>query len=184
MAESKELVPPDLLTYQNYNDLRKDVLDPTAGHSHLGGTDQGKKLGGAFIGDDVDFGGYRIKNFEFEIAGPGDWEIVQPVTVEVTETTATKKAEFLIVRDGTFRTRLGLKATYGYTVYGQIYRNGNPYGTLRSTTSDVWTYWEEDLWFTKPDLCQIYLYVNGGTGWGSLVLRVSNPIEFHAARTF
>jgi len=184
MAESKELVPPDLLTYQNYNDLRKDVLDPTVGHSHLGGTDQGKKLGGAFIGDDVDFGGHKLKNFEFDVAAPGDWEIVQPVTVEVTETTPTRKAEFLIVRDGLFRTRLGLKAEVGVTVYGQVYRNGNPHGTLRSTTSTVWEYWEEDLEFSRPDHCQLYLYVSTGVGWGSLVMKVSNPIEFHAARTF
>jgi len=62
MAESKELVAPDLLTYENYNDLRKDVLDPTLGHPHLGGTDEGKKLSGAFIGGDADFGNFKIVN--------------------------------------------------------------------------------------------------------------------------
>jgi len=62
VAKSKELVAPDFITYENYNDLRKDVLDPTLGHSHLGGTDEGKKLSGAFIGGDADFGNFKIVN--------------------------------------------------------------------------------------------------------------------------
>jgi len=65
MVKSKELVAPDLLTYENYNDLRKDVLDPTLGHSHLGGTDEGRKLAGAFIGGDVPQDGFRIGHTYF-----------------------------------------------------------------------------------------------------------------------
>jgi len=44
VAESKELVAQDLLSYDNYNDLRKDVLDTSLGHKHTGSTDDGVPL--------------------------------------------------------------------------------------------------------------------------------------------
>lgn len=63
MAFSSVLTNTDMFISDQYNNLRKDVLDPTGGHSHLGGTDQGKKLSGAVIGGNIDFGGYSAPGF-------------------------------------------------------------------------------------------------------------------------
>lgn len=46
MAESSEVSTGQQATAEQYNDLRKDVLDPTVGHGHGGGAGEGKSLGG------------------------------------------------------------------------------------------------------------------------------------------
>jgi len=42
MAQSSEVTETDPVVYTQYNNLRKDVLDPTVGHSHSGEADGGK----------------------------------------------------------------------------------------------------------------------------------------------
>lgn len=51
-------------------------------------------------------------------------------------------------------------AGIGREAYGQIYKNGATFGTLRTLSSGTTTY-SENLSFTKGDLIQIYAWTNG-----------------------
>ena len=44
MAESADVSAGDDILASQYNNLRKDVLDPILGHEHLGGAGQGKQI--------------------------------------------------------------------------------------------------------------------------------------------
>lgn len=72
-------------------------------------------------------------------------------------TALTKVGEFQVPFDGVIRAYLGLDTTNnGYPAYGQIYKNGVAFGTLRSTTATGLTYFVEDLSFTAGDVLQFY----------------------------
>ena len=74
-------------------------------------------------------------------------------------TTAVKVAEARCLVAGTLRTYMRLRSVGGSgTVYGRIYKNGSPVGTLRSTTSDVGVNFAEDISFAVGDLIQVYAY--------------------------
>jgi len=44
VAQSSELVEKDIFTKDVYNNLRKDVLDPSLGHGHHGDADTGVRI--------------------------------------------------------------------------------------------------------------------------------------------
>jgi len=100
---------------------------------------------------------------------------LSPVSIIVFGPPLTKQKEIRTLRNGNFRIVFNLNCMGGSTntntVYGQIYRNGNPLGTLRSHTSAIATM--ENEWFTEDipgwvanDLIQIYGYHTGGGGDG------------------
>jgi len=49
-----------------------------------------------------------------------------------------------------------------YTAYARIYRNGSPYGTVRSNSTTIPQLFTEDLPFNNGDLVQLYVWGIGG----------------------
>jgi hypothetical protein len=78
--------------------------------------------------------------------------------------------EFVIGKGGELRIKFDLIGATGSPVAhsaGQIYRNGSPVGTLRSTTNLSWVTYSEDISGWSPgDLVQLYVYDINGTGGG------------------
>ncbi len=68
-----------------------------------------------------------------------------------------KLKEIKTIFSGEYRISFDLKATAGFTAYGRIYRNDVAYGTERSTVSDTFETFSEDLIFISGDLVQLYL---------------------------
>jgi hypothetical protein len=61
-----------------------------------------------------------------------------------------------IGRSGLVRIRFDLRSvTSGYTVYGKIHRNSSPYGTERTTTSNIYNTYTEDLYFSAGDFVEL-----------------------------
>jgi hypothetical protein len=73
-------------------------------------------------------------------------------------TTMTKVKEIKIYREGTLRIYFEMKtSTEANPVYAQVYRNNSPVGTLRSSTSQSYTGYTEDISGWSPnDLVQLY----------------------------
>jgi hypothetical protein len=78
-------------------------------------------------------------------------------------TTPTQLYSFHLGAGGTLRTSFGLYTTNSMqTIYGQIYRNGSPVGTQRSTTSTTAVTFNEDISGWKPgDYIQLYGWTTG-----------------------
>jgi len=76
-------------------------------------------------------------------------------------TSPTKIKEIVNLVAGVWRVEFKLRTTNSAgTAYGQIYRNGSPYGTLRSTTSTTYVTFQEDLPFQVGDFIQLYVYIS------------------------
>ena len=74
-----------------------------------------------------------------------------------TSDTYIKMKEFTIKKMGTYRVSFDLRiGATNCTAYGCIYKNGAAFGTERSSTIIEYTNFQEDLDFTKEDLCQLY----------------------------
>ena len=80
-------------------------------------------------------------------------------------TTYTKVVETKLWKcSGTIRVKFDLKVVGAFTAYGQIYRNGTPVGTERSTTSTTYVTFSEGITgWSHGDLIQLYLKCSGGT---------------------
>ncbi len=65
---------------------------------------------------------------------------------------------------GRIRTKfdLSVQAEYGGTAYGQWYKNGNPVGTQRSTTSETYITYTEDIDCAANDQFQLYVWCTSG----------------------
>ncbi len=70
MAQSSELGAGDVkILKEQYNDLRKDVLDPTLGHNHSGASDAGAKVVSLIY---IPF--FMRENHLYSQASAGNWE--------------------------------------------------------------------------------------------------------------
>jgi len=83
-----------------------------------------------------------------------------------TNTEYVKAKEFRIYRPGTYRIKFDLSTIgTGLTAYGRIYRNGDPVGTERTSTSNTYTTYSEDIaGWEYGDYIQLYYRQSGGTG--------------------
>jgi len=73
-------------------------------------------------------------------------------------TSYAKKKEIRVYRTGFYRVSFNLWTTNGeYTVKGRIYRNGNAYGTERSTSSTSAVVFTEDLYFYEGDTVELWI---------------------------
>jgi hypothetical protein len=78
---------------------------------------------------------------------------------ETNSTIAVKVAEARCLVAGTLRTYMRLRSVSGSaSVYGRIYKNESPVGTLRSTMSSLGETFAEDISFAVGDLIQVYAY--------------------------
>lgn len=90
-------------------------------------------------------------------------------------TANTEKANALIQSSGIYRCYFALNGSdinsvNGGTVYGQIYKNGVAYGTLRGlavplSSTGVAAGWTEDLYFNVGDTLQVFAYANPMPGY-------------------
>ena len=70
----------------------------------------------------------------------------------------TKVKEVLVRLPGSVRIKFDLKSSVsGQNSRGRIYKNGVAFGTERSTTSNSYTTYSEDLTFSAGDLIQLYI---------------------------
>ena len=79
-----------------------------------------------------------------------------PAEVNLVGTGTTKKKEIQIKRAGTYTVTMDIKYI-DYSGTAQIYKNGAPFGTLRTATTDYVSY-SENLAFAVDDLLQVYLH--------------------------
>lgn len=89
-------------------------------------------------------------------------------TAESTSTSYVKVGEVVCVANGTVNTYMGLRDGSGVAgyVYGRVYVNGVAVGAERSTSSDSYVYFSEDITVNYGDLIQ--LYVHGTAGYAVL----------------
>jgi len=81
-------------------------------------------------------------------------------------TTATKLKTITIISlspsPTTIRIYFELRSTGLHNAYGQIYKNGSAYGTLRSTASSSFVGYTEDLTFSQGDTIELWVYADSG----------------------
>jgi hypothetical protein len=90
-----------------------------------------------------------------------------------------KVGEFLCPQAGTITSRVGAKREPATdNSYVKVYVNGDPVGAQRSTVSQTWVYWTENISVSADDLVQVYCHrgSNVGNAFGSIEMRVGNPI--------
>ena len=64
-----------------------------------------------------------------------------------------------VIRSGTFRITFDMKQESAIqTAYGRIYKNGVAFGTVRSTHSETYVTFSEDLTFSTGDHIELYTY--------------------------
>lgn len=84
---------------------------------------------------------------------------LSPTERSTTSTSYTKGKEIEIRRSGTVTVSFDLRCSAGttFTVYGRVYKNGNPVGTERSVYSDpTWNTFTENISVAYGDLIQLY----------------------------
>lgn len=108
----------------------------------------------------LDCNGHALQNRALE---PGDVVLTPMLTSEdPSNTTYARYKEIRTGVAGTLRVKFYLYASYaGHTIYGQVYKNGVPYGVERSVTWLEGYESSEDLVFAAGDLIQLYLKVSG-----------------------
>ncbi|TZE82010.1 hypothetical protein FWJ32_07195 [Calorimonas adulescens] len=125
-----------------------------------------KTVDGEGSGLDADTLRGKTPNDIFPPYTVGDIVLIQDAwTPEINSTTPTKTYEKRIDRSGSLRIKFGAKVgATSITGYAQIYRNGSPVGTLRSTTSTTYVTFTEDISGWNPgDLVQLYCYVSNNS---------------------
>jgi hypothetical protein len=89
-----------------------------------------------------------------------DVELAAPAASATQSDSYVKVKEIRINYAGIHRIKFTLQLTGGaYIAYGKIYKNGQPWGTERSTAGGP-VLFTEDLQFSKGDLVQLYLKTN------------------------
>jgi hypothetical protein len=73
-------------------------------------------------------------------------------------TSLTRIVNYKTKYSGTLRIKFTLGSVTGYITYAQIYKNGNPFGTLRAYSGDGTQQYIENLAFDDGDLIQVYSY--------------------------
>lgn len=94
----------------------------------------------------------------------------------------TEKANALIQSSGVYRCYFALHGSdvssiNGGTIYGQVYKNGVAYGTLRGLavplgSTGVAAGWTEDLYFAVGDTLQVFAYASPMPGDGATVYSI------------
>jgi hypothetical protein len=67
-----------------------------------------------------------------------------------------KLKEIVVASGGNIRVKFDLKSAGTYTVYGQIYKNGAAFGTLRTKSDPAYTTYSEDLSFSAGDTVELW----------------------------
>ena len=150
MANSSEVAAGQDGDYTQYNNLRKDILDLTTGHTH-DETDS-RALANGIIGQ---------ANLGYTA---GDNLIISSDTSKnVTDAAYTLQKEIRVVRTGTLTVKFTLTSPAGGTIIiGKIYKNGEAVGTERSA-ENISTEFTENIGSISPDdLIQIYAYRSAG----------------------
>ena len=102
-------------------------------------------------------------------------------TKSTSELTVEKVKEIQVLKAGTLTTKFTLRVSGNQAgVYGQIYKNGSPEGTLRSTSSSGYVTFTEDVTLNAGDLIQLYIKVGDelDTAYTDLLgLYITNGIE-------
>jgi len=155
MAQSSEVSTGRQATAEKYNNLRKDVLDPTLGHGHEGGADQGKQINASDV----------VSAFVAQSASAGDIVILDPVYENSTTSaydTYVKLLECVCPVEGTIRIKWDMhRGTTNYA-YSKVYRNGVAVGVEKSTSSGTYVAQSDDVsGWRAGDLVQIYGCTNG-----------------------
>ena len=96
--------------------------------------------------------------------GSGTSATVSWKTYSTVATGYTKVAEKGVPVSGTLRITFGFRLSAGVgTGYAKIYRNGSPVGTERTSGSQNWTTFSEDIsGWSEGDLLQVYCYHSTG----------------------
>jgi hypothetical protein len=109
---------------------------------------------------------HPIQPIQYPLITPADNVLLDnPTERTTTSTSYTRLKEIRIFLKGKIRTYFELRSgTAGTTVYGRVYRNGGAFGTERTTTSNTYVSFTEDLdgWF-EGDTYQIYGYTSNYT---------------------
>lgn len=103
--------------------------------------------------------GIMTGTFDHFPVTPGDLVIYQDTaTSDTIQMTYTKVKAVTVNTEGVYRIAFTIKTnSTARTAYGQIYKNGVPYGTERTTASTTGTTFTEDLYFDIGDEIQLYL---------------------------
>lgn len=100
------------------------------------------------------------------VFSPGDGVIYERGNSGTTESTAPVKSNDVRIKfNGVYRVKFTAHSgTSGIASYAQIYKNGVPYGTLRTFTSSSYVAYAEDLSFAANDNIQLYHWMAAGGG--------------------
>jgi hypothetical protein len=95
----------------------------------------------------------------------------------------TKFKEFVINKPGSIRVSFDMNGYSGGTTYLQLYKNGQPIGTLRTRAVTAYTTYTEDLaGFIAGDKLQLYGYCTPSTDYAgnfkNLILSISNALPY------
>ncbi|MDO6355105.1 hypothetical protein Q3V94_08440 [Caloramator sp. CAR-1] len=107
-------------------------------------------------------------NYFFELKPGENVAYRYPDRIPFTYGTPTRVIEKIVYGTGIIRIKFDLSLyNSGATVYGQIYKNNSPYGTLRSTNSTSDVTFVEDISVTANDRIQLYVWVSNTLYTGS-----------------
>lgn len=194
MAESSDVTQGTDILEDEYNNLRKDVLSLTLGHTHSG-TDS-KTLATDSV-DTAQIVALAVETAEIANNAVDTLQLANEA-VDTTQLAAdavtpaklgrtagdnliksadternanvgsyTLVKEIELARGGTLRIKFDLKVNNATDIsYGRVYRNGVAAGTEQTNTTTSYVTKSEDIsGWTAGDLCQLYYKVDpGGTG--------------------
>lgn len=169
MPESSDVAIGQQATATQYNNLRKDVLDPTVGHDHSGAAGRGKLPAVIAIGTEAFAVSEVLKNSSDGSEATAETSYVKLKEIKLNEDLPECRLKFRL-------------ATTNNTVpvWGRIYKNGVAIGTARSVQDPTFATFSEDFadW-AKDDLIQIYGYTTNASDPMAI-----NEMRFYYDRQF
>ncbi len=124
-------------------------------------------------------------DFSGELSGQisGNFPISFDIGEHSTNSTtwAGNLTDFIVGRSGVFKVSYSYKTSGGYTSYFRIRKNGVAYGTEKSTTSEYWVTYTQDLSFAVEDTIELWFRCDGG-GVGraytkNFIIYCGNPVQ-------
>lgn len=148
MPESSDVGANQQATATQYNNLRKDVLDPTVGHDHSGAAGHGKIPAVAAIGTHAVTVSEVLKNSNDASKTTASTSYVKLKEIKLNEDLLVCRMKFRLATTNT-----------DTQVWGRIYKNGVAIGTAQHVKDPAFETFSEDFadW-VKDDLIQIYGY--------------------------
>jgi hypothetical protein len=109
----------------------------------------------------------------------GSHEVLSTKSSERESIELAKLKAIKIARSGTYRVSFSLKMGKEKThwVGATIYKNGVAYGTQRSTNSETYVIFTQDLYFDKGDSCEVWGRGGGYTSATVGILKLSIALE-------